>query len=322
MKKIIRVIGLLGVISGCSLVETVGVSTVGGIMFKATPAMEQESDLDSLKEGIVSNLQFVESLLYLDPENKDLLATLIKGHAGHGFAIHESDYLADQLADNGNETYKFKALHSYAKAIDYGLRYLKIHNILYENLTEAAKKNAGIEELLNMELSNNQRNREAILFAAQSMAAVINLSKDQMTIVAQLPIAKGMFDWVCKKDPTISFGACQIFYGGYEAGRPAMMGGNPEKGKQIFLKLIRSYPNNWLARVTFLQFYVIPMMDEELYKEQKLALNKFEKLHQANRLWRPDRKKHKVFSESRLRLYQAMAIKRFRAIKKYEKEIF
>ena len=58
-----------------------------------------------------------------------------------------------------------------------------------------------------------------------------------MGLVSNLPIVKGLFDWVCSKSPNINFGACDIFYGAYQAQRPLMLGGNPEKGKEIFLKV-------------------------------------------------------------------------------------
>src|SRR5690606_29325702 len=127
--------------------------------------------------------------------------------------------------------------------------------------------------LLSKKLPSNKRAYEATAFFAQALGGLINMKKDDMVLVAQLPVAKGMFDWVCVEEPNINHGACDLFYGAYEAGRPKMLGGNPEKGKKIFLKAIELNPNNWLARVTYLQYYVIPMFDEDEWAAQKKVLD-------------------------------------------------
>ena len=57
-------------------------------------------------------------------------------------------------------------------------------------------------------------------------------------------------------------------------GRPKMLGGDPVKAKGLFKALINKYPHNWLARIAYLRFYVIPMVDEEEFKREMDYLKK------------------------------------------------
>jgi hypothetical protein len=144
-----------------------------------------------------------------------------------------------------------------------------------------------------------------------------------MGIISQLPAAKGMFDWVCTKDPSINYGTCDIFYGAYEAGRPTMLGGNPAKGKEIFLKAIAKHPHNWLIRTSYMQFYLIPQNDEDGFKEQMLAMkvfhDDFEKYYIYSNI---ERVETGWSRESSIRFYQTLAIKRYELINRFNKQFF
>jgi len=316
-------LGLLGLFTSCSGVKSIAVSTTGSVLYDATYAMERENSWENFEKAVLGNLAFVEGLLYLDPENEELLTSAIKGYTGYAFAINETLFLNDQLAENDLQINKKAAIHNFSKALKYGIQFLKFNNIEYMQLVRAAKEKNGIKSLLDKELSSEKLSYEAVLFSAQALASLINLQKDKMTMVGQLPVAKSLFDWVCEKDPTISFGACDIFYGAYYAGRPKIFGGDPAKGKAIFLNLIKNNPKNWLARVAYMQFYLIPLADEDGHKEQSFFLEKFLHYHNQERIWNPIEKDYEqMFGEKNLRIYQTIAIERYKIIKKYQKDLF
>ena len=162
-----------------------------------------------------------------------------------------------------------------------------------------------------------------MLFTAQSLGSLVNLQKDNISLISQLPIAKGMFDWVCLKEPSINYGTCDIFYAAYEAGRPTMLGGNPQKGKEIFLKAIAKHPHNWLIRTSYMQFYLIPQNDEEGFKEQMLALKVFHE--EFNKFYIYDNQEKLELPwmrEEGLRFYQTLSLKRYELINRFQKQFF
>ena len=131
-------------------------------------------------------------------------------------------------------------------------------------------------------------------------------------------------DWVCSDNMEFEFGSCRLFYASYEASRPDdVEGGNPEKGAKMFRQVIRDYPHNLMMRVAYIQFYIIPMMDEDLYAKEKKVLERELSIWQKQKNYGRDlAAKSKYHSYRKFNLYNAVAQKRFEIIKKYEKEIF
>jgi len=316
-------LALLLLLSSCGMMQTIAVGTTGSVLYSASNEAERENNWDNFASAILGNLKFVEGLLYLDPDNEELLVSAIKGYAGYGFAINETRYLKDQLAENDKVENLNEALYNFSRAFKYGLKFLKENDIDYMKLAKASKDNEGIKNLLDEELSDKKLHHEAILFIGQSLGSMINLQRDKMVMVGQLPVVKGLFDWVCEKDPDINFGACNIFYGAYYSGRPKALGGDPKKGNEIFLNYIEKNPKNWLARVAYIQFYLIPLSDEKGYKAQRFHLQKYLNFHNEERIWSPLDKNHEdMFTEKNLRIYQTIAMERFKIIKRYQKDIF
>jgi hypothetical protein len=251
-----------------------------------------------------------------------MLAILVKGYAGYAFAINETDLLSDQLENKPDDVNKKIALLNYTKAFNYGRRYLKQKNIDWKNFEDRIFTEQKGGEYLGQNLSSSKLDLEVVLFTAHALASMINLQKDDIGVIAKLPVAKTMFDWVCAKDSTINFGTCDIFMASYEAGRPKMLGGNPDKGREIFIRAMEKYPHNWLIRLSYIQYYLIPQGDEEGFKKE------MELFSQKN----ADFYKHQIYSlaegvpewatESRLRLYQSLALKRYQIIEKNKKNLF
>lgn len=322
MLKLIGVFSCILLISSCSSIRSVALKTAAPLFMESMAGIEAEGNWENFRKAVPGNLTLIDGLLAVRPTDENLLVSAIKGNAGYAFGVEETLYLEDKLAETGNSFHKDQAIAYYTKALEYGLQFFKANDLTFDDLKMALKDKHGVQGLLESQLSGNSTTQEGVLFTAQSLGSLINLQRENIQLISYLPLVKSMFDWVCELNPDIAHGACQIFYGSYEAGRPAMLGGNPEKGKEIFVKMINDNPNNWLARVAFIEYYAIPQYDQNVYNRQKKDLIKFENLLKEELNWNPSTKNEEVFSNRGLRLYQAIAIKRFQIIKKHEKEIF
>lgn len=323
--SILRPLMVWIVFSSCSF-NKLAVNTSSDLIYKLSNQIEAESNYETFKSGIPANLILLEGLLSESPENMDILTALTKGHAGYAFAVNETEMQNEEWGELKNETGKAQALLNYTRALNFGLRYLKLYNIELNELISLTNESQGIEKLLDKKINPDKRNLELVLFTAQSFAGLVNLQKDNMSMVAQLPVAKAMFDWVCAKNSKINFGACGIFYGAFEAGRPKMLGGNPEKGKEIFLQTIATHPHNWLVRTSFIQYYLIPQNDKQGFDEQleflKNTYTEFQNFHIYSSNSKISSKDQGWSLNSHLRFYQSLALKRFELINKYQKQFF
>lgn len=315
---------VLFALSSCSM-NRIAVSGSSNLLYSASNEAQSEPSFEQFKYGVPGNLMLMEGLLAESPENKDILVTLTKGYAGYAFVINETDMVDEEWSESKAETGKSQALLNYTRALNFGLRYLRQNNIDFSDLITAMNEQNGIFRLLDKGLSSDKKkDLELVLFSAQSLAALINLQKDNMSMVAQLPAAKGMFDWVCSKDPQINYGTCDIFYGAFEAGRPKMLGGNPAKGKEIFLRAIQTHPHNWLIRASYMQYYLIPQNDKEGFDQQMEFMKNKQAEFNAFHVYSndPNAPENEWSKESRLRIYQSLALKRTELMNKYQKQFF
>jgi hypothetical protein len=325
-----RRLGLIGlmvlttiIFSSCSI-NKMAVGASSGLIYGSSEGLLAESNFEIFKSGVTGNLVLIEGLLAQSPKNLDLLATLNKGYAGYAFAVNETQMYEEEWAELKSEDGKRQALLNYTRSMNFGFRYLNDSGIELSDILSKANEGQAIHQLLDKKLSSdNQRDLEVVLFTAQSMAALINLQKDNIGLVSQLPAAKGMFDWVCSKNPSINYGTCDIFNGAYEAGRPQMLGGNPAKGKEIFLNAIARHPHNWLIRTSYIQFYLIPQNDEAGFKEQMLALKIFQEDFDKYYIYSNAQKVEAPWSrEINLRFYQTLALKRYELMNRFQKQFF
>jgi hypothetical protein len=321
LQQLALILALL-TLSACGGLQKAAVTTTGALIYDASKEIETETNWEFFKQAVPANLKFMEGLHYVEPNNQDLLVSLVKGYTGYAYGVSETLALEEKLSDKGRRFHQ-QALAQYSRAIKYALAYLSEEGLSYKKLQRAVRSDGGLPNLLENHLdSDDQRDRELVAFAAQAFAGYINLRRDEMSIIAQLPVAKAMFDWVCEAEPEINYGACDIFFAVYEAGRPKSLGGNPEKGEKLFMQALEKYPHNWLVRLTYVQYVVLPQKNKESYKKQKAYMKDWPELMKKNENWKPFGEKPKDFEVEGLGVYQSLALKRYEIIKNYEDKIF
>jgi len=306
----------------CGMVQKMAVKTTSDMLFDAAKEIETEANWEIFKDGVPGNLKMMEGMLYVEPGNRKLLVGLSKGYTGYAFAVSETQYLPDLLKEK-ESPYRAQLLANYTKGLNFGLRFLEESGIKFDDLKKMMSEDGGIIRLLDKELDDTRLDKEGVIFTAQSMGSLILLQKDEMALVALLPIVKGLFDWVCLKDPNINYGACDMFQAAYEAGRPKMLGGNPEKGKAMFKQLFQKHPHNWLARIAYIRFYVIPMSEEDEFKKEMAFLESMREKYLAQIPWKGGNEQvEPEFANKALYLYQTIAIKQYEMIKTAAKGLF
>lgn len=299
------------------------VEGAGSLIYSSSDGILAESNYEIFKSGVAGNLLLIEGMLSQSPKNLDLLATLNKGYVGYAFAINETQMYQEEWAEENSEEGKKQALLNYTRALNFGIRYLAEKKIAFSDILLLMNDGKKITALFDKNLNQNKRDQEIVLFTAQAFAALINLQKDNIGLVSQLPAAKKMFDWVCLKNPSINFGTCDIFYGAYEAGRPPMLGGNPKKGKELFQKAIAKFPYNWLIRTSYLQFYLIPQNEESGFKEQMEVLKKYHDDFNKHYIYDHREKPNALWlQESGVRFYQTLSLKRYELMSRFKKHFF
>lgn len=311
----IYLLPLLLAFTSCSL-QKMALRSSTPIFEKTSDSMMKEGNWDYFRMSAPGNLKFLELMYDQDPENMKLLSVLIKSYAGYAFGVKETIFFEDEITQEDSSPAKYEAIDLYTRAFDYGIFYLQKKGIkpsdLLSNNEEALKK-----KLKKLE----EEDAIAVLYTAQSWGSLINLQKDNIALVSQIPKVKMLFDRVCEINPNIDQNVCDIFYAQYEVSRPKMLGGNPEKGEKMFLEAIQKYPKNLLIRVTYLQHYVVPQGDSAKYETHaKILHEEFLKFSHKNRDSLENESPYKDVPG--LNLYNTIAKKRFLVIDQNKKKIF
>lgn len=297
------------------------INQTSDVLYSASFDIESETNWDNFEKSVLPNLKMAEGMLSLQTENLNLLATLTKGYAGYALAVNETLFMDDLYAGKMESAHQEQAIMNYSKALEYGLAYLALKGIHYQDLANKINEENAIALLFDKNLKGDLKDKEVLLYSAMALSSLINLQKNKSFLVAQLPVAQQMMNWVCTKDPNIAFGTCGIFFGAFEASRPKSLGGNPQKGQEYFLSIIKKFPENYLARIFYIQYFIVPTMEEALYKEQMSFLDEAEKKFIEQTRWAPQKVAPTV-EQKRLGLFQAITFKRFHILKNHEKELF
>lgn len=308
--------------ASCSLIRNSALQVTGDMVERASYEVETEKNYEFVGKALPGNLKFLEGLYYVNPKNKQILLSLLKGYAGQAFAFDETAYLEEKLKEIDKGPAYTQAVKNYSKAIRYGIEYLNSFGMSFKELSSALKSKNGVPRYLDEHLDGDDlHDFEAIFYLAQSMGGIINMNKSDLELVSQLSLVKALFDWSCHKKPDYAYGACDIFYATYEASRPPMLGGNPQKGKELFEKAMNKWSSNALVVVNYIQSYVIPMIEEDEFEKVVPLIEKIKS--DTHYVWKPS---HSFDGETRgnshLHFYNEIAFKRLSIIKKFKKDIF
>jgi hypothetical protein len=304
-------------LAGCGSIQKMALRSASPMFVEGSNKLTLERNWEFFRESAPANLKFLEMIYLQDPDNLSLLATLVKGYAGYAYAVPETLAYGDELAGIDESIHKQNAISLYTRALDYGLEYFNQKGIKKSHLLGSQDKE--LDKLLDKNLS--KKDLTAVLFTAQSWASLINLQKDNVALVSHVPKVKVLFDWVCEKDPKIENGVCDIFAAQYEAARPRMLGGNPEKAKVLYAAAIKKRPHHLLIRVGLIQYSLIPAFDQEAYEKEATQLREeFSKWDNLNRDNLENESEYK--SAEDLNLFNAIAKKRFELMELNKKKIF
>ena len=314
--NLVLMMGLLA-LSACSTVQKWTIRSASPVFNRSSLALTKEGHWEFFKESAPANLKFMELLWQQDTDNMALLGILVKGYAGYAYAVPETLSFGEELAGNDASEAKKDAIYFYTRALDYGLLYLEKKGIKRSELLGLNEEK--LTKKLKAELDDEDS--VPVMYLAQAWGSLINLQKDNVALVSQVPKVKVLFDTVCARSPKIEHNSCEIFYAQYEASRPQMLGGNPKKAEELYRAAIKKYPRHLLIRLGYIQYLLLPAMDQDRYEaEAKTLREEIVKWSDLNRDGLENKSEYKDASD--LNLYNAIARKRFEMIEKNKSKIF
>lgn len=248
MRYLVLIMVLALTLTSCSL-KKVTTSMTAKIVSDGMIAVESEPDLWIAKESVVPMVKLLEVFNSGDPNNKYSNALMAKVYGNLAFGFFEPEMMRTGEKDSG--VWRDRVVRYYTLGSDAGMRTCdKKFGKRIDGVKKAGKKDMSL-----------------LFWTAFDMGNLINLKKDDINLVANLPRVEAMIDRILELDANYAYGSALAFKATLLASRPTMMGGNPEGSKDIFEKAIAASNGKYLmTKVLYAEWYAIPQGNKTLAK--------------------------------------------------------
>ena len=223
-----------GAVSGCDIGKFT-VNTTSKVLVRAQPSLQQESDYELARQAIPGALKTVEGFWIVDPENERLIAILTEGYCQYGTAFAEDDWEAAKLARDldAADYHTERSTKMFTRCLNYALLTLgeRWRRDLFGNQDAVA---ALLRE------DGGPSKRFAMTFAALALGSIINHNLTRIEMLGYLPTVETILNHIIDLDrrrPPKNLAHAALPYialGMIHTGRPAAMGGEPDKARGYF----------------------------------------------------------------------------------------
>jgi len=177
-------------------------------------ALNHETDLDLAEDSIPANLNMLQGMIKIDPENALL----------HTYAAQAFYGLAYGFNEDGRPE---RASDFYRRGLRYGLTAVEIN---------------GAKDLMNTPIADFEKQVSrlgkadvaAMFWTASNWAKWIDMHRDDPEAIAQLARATALMQRVIELDDSFYYGGAHMYFGVYYGSRAPVLGGNFDKSLQHF----------------------------------------------------------------------------------------
>ena len=196
-------------------------------------ALNREPDLQLAEGAMPANIEMMEGMIINDPDNTELRNYAAQAYYGYAYG-----FIEDRNKKRASALYQRGLKHALYNLHDEGIN----------------------QKILNGELHTLQSNLKnldnddvaALFWAASNWAKWIDLNRNKITAIADLPRAAMLMQRTIELDETFFMAGPHLFFGVYYGNRSPMLGGNFTLSEQHF-NTARKLNNDKLLMVDLLQ---------------------------------------------------------------------
>jgi predicted anti-sigma-YlaC factor YlaD len=206
--------------------KTYAIKMVADTLSEGTGGFTTDDDPELIREALPFGLKTLESLAVQLPTHRPLLGSLAQGFTSYaaGFIQPEIRPLESVDLDLARAK-KVRARRMFIRARDYGLRALEV---AYPNLRQnlMADPKAALAKTVKKDVPD-------LYWTAAAWGSAISLGKDQMDLVADVPIVDAMIHRAIALDESWDHGSLTEFMIAFES-RGDAQGGSLERARQYY----------------------------------------------------------------------------------------
>jgi predicted anti-sigma-YlaC factor YlaD len=195
----------------CSLKRT-AVNVLGDALAGSGGVYASDDDPELIREAIPFGLKTYEGLLAVSPGHRGLLLAAASGFTAYAYLVQDDAERLDATNLPRARELRGRAHKLYRRGRDYALRALEASRPGF-----TARLKADFESALSLTTKDDV---PFLYWAGASWAGALTAAKDDLDLIAELPMAGALVGRSLELDETYDLGAAHEFFISYEASRP------------------------------------------------------------------------------------------------------
>lgn len=208
-------LGLALVLAGCGFTQRLAVGSMVPVLENTASAARERGDVATVGAGMPANLLLLDGLIRTDPDNSRLLS--LGSYLYFGYALGYVEASDPKLASM-----------YYAMGRDYGLHALERHGAFRTG------RRGTVDDFQHGLASVGKQDVAALAWTGANWARWLSLNLDSPAAIAEMPRVEALLDRLLQLAPDYEHGLPHALRGSYDALRPQMFGGNPERARREF----------------------------------------------------------------------------------------
>jgi hypothetical protein len=257
----ILVVAALGA-AGCNM-NRFNANMTAGMFREAGKSLDMEGDVALARDAAPGLLKTIDGLTVVSPENRTLLELTAQGYCAYsfGFLQDELETLAEK--DPHAQALRVRASALYHRCGDYGARLLHLGD---DQFPDALHKD--VQTLAAAVGKLGKDDVPGLFWTGLALASEIDLNRDNMELVAELPKVEVLMQRVVALDPLYYNAGAHLALGLLYSSQGKAMGGDPDKGRHHLDTAIQMTGGKFLMpKVMLARVYAVTMQDRALYEK-------------------------------------------------------
>jgi hypothetical protein len=221
------ILGLVALSLPACSPKLVAVNILGDALAGGGGVYASDEDPELIREAIPFGLKTYEALLEVSPDHRGLLLSAAGGFTAYAYLIQDEADRLDAVDLPRARVLRARAHRLYLRGRDYALRGLEVQ---HPDMTAKLRQDPSFALVL-----TTVEDVPYLYWAGASWAGALTAAKDDLHLLAELPISGALVGRVLVLDEEYELGAAHEFFIAYEGGRP---GGSATRAREHYRRAL------------------------------------------------------------------------------------
>ena len=249
-------------LASCSMTEFAANGVVR-VTERAAPAVQEHWDYEFARDSLPSGIVRLEGMFRVVPDNEDLLIQLVRAYSAWGFGFIEDQMEEAELNGEWDEADRLRtrARLAYQRAIMFAKR---LFRLIDDDFDAVFAEGPDAFQAWVVDTFDDEEDTEILFWVGYAWGLMIRA--DDPSALVDLPIARALIDRSVELDASYFHYSGMTFQAAIEGSIPAQMGGNPERSRELFERVLELTDRRALTvQLNYARTFAVNTNDRELY---------------------------------------------------------